>query len=57
MQLHFEFTWPELTQEEIKEALSHFSIKLGYFVVVDLVEGSVYYANADLFRCKKAIPE
>lgn len=54
MQLHFEFTWPELSEKEIEIVLNHFYVKPEYFVVVDLLDGSIY-ATGDLFKCKKAI--
>lgn len=54
MQLHFEFTWPELSEKEIKIALDHLYIKSEYFVVVDLLDRSIY-TTGDLFKCKEAI--
>lgn len=53
-QLHFEFTWPELTEKEIEIILLYPFVKPGNFALIDLVDGSVY-STGDLFKCKKTI--
>ena len=53
-QLHFEFKWPDLTEEETKKILSDTRIKSGEFIIVDLIDGKLY-GKGDLFYCKRAI--